>query len=375
MSRRLCCVLSALAVAARSFAFHPATVGKSTTWRLQPQQHRQHYQHHHHQQGVSTRRTFDSRGIASTPRWRRRRSLRLSGVGSTAAPPPPTQTTSRGGGGEDGIRVLTREESEAAIVSFAAAAKKRSRTQSDFTEYIGMLEGMRSWGEALTKKRVGCKRMVLGNFKRGNLVCISAAEVVWSTGYLSRDVRLSLRLLVVNPKYGMRKVGFETIKRMKAFGMHNALLLDLSPLMAVPSLRVFCLESTQTLDEDPEGHFQDPLVQQYNSRVRRSCYVLDDIPKWADLGPYWYEGVLPRGVRFFFRKRFHAVNEYEVTLQRPGAGLSTGSGTVGGARVIPMDEAEAAKEIPGHGKVREIERRLASRLLEEMQGENPVLTD
>ena len=32
------------------------------------------------------------------------------------------------------------------------------------------------------------------------------------------------------------------------------------------------------------------------------------------------------------------VNEFEVTLERPGAGLSTGSGTVGGARVIPMEE-------------------------------------
>lgn len=32
---------------------------------------------------------------------------------------------------------------------------------------------------------------------------------------------------------------------------------------------------------------QDPLVQQYYSRVRRCCYVLDDIPDWADLGPYW----------------------------------------------------------------------------------------
>lgn len=164
-------------------------------------------------------------------------------------------------------------------------------------------------------------------------------------GYLSRDVRLSIPLLVVNPKYDMRKVGFETIKRMQKFGMQNAvshvvgpwcfvcisrfllvcalrtkgffalvplvfvflvlllshqgscrrgalnglaqpaciyflygvwrdfpfcrpvlphvpfrstkqLLLDLSALMEVPSLRVFCLESTQTLDEDPEGMFQ-----------------------------------------------------------------------------------------------------------------------
>lgn len=36
----------------------------------------------------------------------------------------------------------------------------------------------------------------------------------------------------------------------------DQLLLDLSALMEVPSLRVFCLESTQTLDEDPEGMYQ-----------------------------------------------------------------------------------------------------------------------
>ena len=44
-------------------------------------------------------------------------------------------------------------------------------------------------------------------------------------------------------------------------------------------------------------------------------------------------------------------------------------------------QAEAAKEIPGHGKVREIERRLASRLLEEVRmghlvmDRNPVVVE
>lgn len=41
------------------------------------------------------------------------------------------------------------------------------------------------------------------------------------------------------------------------------LLLDLSALMAVPSLRVFCLESTETLDEDPEGMFQVRKTRKY----------------------------------------------------------------------------------------------------------------
>lgn len=37
------------------------------------------------------------------------------------------------------------------------------------------------------------------------------------------------------------------------------------------------------------------------------------------------------------------VNEYEVTLRRPGPGVSTGSGTVGGARVISIDEVTAVQ--------------------------------
>lgn len=304
---------------------------------------------------------------------RRAERLRLSGTGSTVAPPPISQAT-RYGGGEDGVRVLTREESAAAVRSFAEGAKRHRRVEAEYKEYMGMLAGMRDWREGLAVKRMGCKRMILGNFKRGKLCCIAAAEVMWRGG-LNRDVRICLRLIIVNPMYDTREIGFETVNEIKSFGTQNALLLDVSPLMAVPNQRIFCLASPKTLDEDPERVFKDPLIQQYYSRVRRSCYVLDGIPEWADLGPYWYEGALRDSVRFFFRKRLKAVNEYEVTLQRPGAGLSTGSGTVGGARVIPIDEAEASQDIPGHLKVREIERRLSSRLLEEMQGENPVLSD
>lgn len=49
----------------------------------------------------------------------------------------------------------------------------------------------------------------------------------------------------------------------------DQLLLDLSALMEVPSLRVFCLESTQTLDEDPEGMFQ---VSDVDIFVTSKCF-------------------------------------------------------------------------------------------------------
>lgn len=48
-----------------------------------------------------------------------------------------------------------------------------------FDSHACAFSRMRAWGEALSVKRVGCKRLMLGNFKRGKLCCIAAAEVVW----------------------------------------------------------------------------------------------------------------------------------------------------------------------------------------------------
>lgn len=51
----------------------------------------------------------------------------------------------------------------------------------------------------------------------------------------------------------------------------DQLLLDLSAMMEVPSLRVFCLESTQTLDEDPEGMFQVSHVVVNRDDIKLAC--------------------------------------------------------------------------------------------------------
>jgi hypothetical protein len=77
------------------------------------------------------------------------------------------------------------------------------------------------------------------------------------------------------------------------------------------------------------------------------------VPEWADLGPYWYEGKTPDGIAFWFRKRSPALlNEFEVSWDHPKAGNATGSGTVGGARVICMHEIDQCKDISGWSKVR-----------------------
>lgn len=46
-------------------------------------------------------------------------------------------------------------------------------------------------------------------------------------GGLDRDVRICLRLIVVNPMYDMRTVGFETMAELKSFGTQNAVSCDL----------------------------------------------------------------------------------------------------------------------------------------------------
>jgi hypothetical protein len=71
-----------------------------------------------------------------------------------------------------------------------------------------------------------------------------------------------------------------------------------------------------------------------------------------DLGPFWYEGRTPDGVTFWFRKRNpNQLSEFEVSWNHPEAGNATGSGTVGGARVIGIGELERCTDIAGRAKV------------------------
>ncbi|CAM9340737.1 unnamed protein product [Discosporangium mesarthrocarpum] len=189
---------------------------------------------------------------------RARRMLSMSAGSSLAPPKTPKATDRGGGGGEEGLRLLTPEESESALQVFQEEAKRSRQNQAEYDEYMEVLERMRAWGLGLSKKKkMGCKRLIIGNFARGKLCCIVAAEVLWSGAALrSRDVRISLSLMVFNPRHNRKTVGFETLDALKDFGMQNALLLDLAPLMSVPSLRMFSLASTGTLDKDPETLFQ-----------------------------------------------------------------------------------------------------------------------
>jgi hypothetical protein len=65
------------------------------------------------------------------------------------------------------------------------------------------------------------------------------------------------------------------LESLKALGRDNALLLDCTRLRDVPCLRVFALGGIRTLDADPE--VVDPQKLYYKARVKRSCFVLDDV--------------------------------------------------------------------------------------------------
>jgi hypothetical protein len=83
-----------------------------------------------------------------------------------------------------------------------------------------------------------------------------------------------------------------------------------------------------------------------------ACTQVPDSDAAYDLGPFWYEGRTPDGVTFWFRKRNpNQLSEFEVSWNHPEAGNATGSGTVGGARVIGIGELERCTDIAGRSKV------------------------
>lgn len=56
--------------------------------------------------------------------------------------------------------------------------------------------------------------------------CLPACRLSFVIGHfrggLNRDVRICLRLIIVNPMYDTREIGFETVNEIKSFGTQNA---------------------------------------------------------------------------------------------------------------------------------------------------------
>ncbi|KAG5180797.1 hypothetical protein JKP88DRAFT_323058 [Tribonema minus] len=273
-----------------------------------------------------------------------------------------------GGGDGDGLRPMTAAQVKEALANYKAGAFKYCQSSAEQKEQLEMISMMREWADTFEKyKRIGCKKMTLGSYRAGRLLSVAALQIEWR-GFPERDVRMVVRLLALNPMHDKRIVGFEMMESLKALGRDNALLLDCSALREVPCLRVFALGSIRTLDADPE--LVDPRKLFYKSHVKRTCFVLDNIPEWADLGPFWFEGTTHDGVSFWFRKRTPMLlNEFEISWDHPKAGNATGSGTVGGARVIGIGELDQCKDIKGWAKPE----KSSTMHMEEDVGEDPEM--
>jgi hypothetical protein len=239
------------------------------------------------------------------------------------------QTSTRtGGGGDsgDGLRPLTIQQVSEAVSSF----RKRSASEED---QLALLDKMVEWASGMSERRLGTKRMSLGLYQGGKLVCMSGAEVRWGRGPPNQDVRLAVAFLIPEPSGNRRVLGFEMMDALKDMAKHNALLLDTAALQEDAASRIFVLENSLGMEADPEA--MNPLIRKLDSSMRRTSFVLDDVQ--SDIGPFWHAFTLDeKDITFFFRRRFSSMREFEVSWTRPQAGNSNGYGTVNGCRVIDV---------------------------------------
>ena len=90
--------------------------------------------------------------------------------------------------------------------------------------------------------------------------------------------------------------------------------------------------------------------QLYTSVNKSPVLYLDGLSNDVNLGHFWYEATVTHlfhtelVVSLYFR--WKKYNEYEISFSRPTTGTDFGSGTVGGALVLPVDSTAIEGKVP-----------------------------
>ncbi|CEL92665.1 unnamed protein product [Vitrella brassicaformis CCMP3155] len=307
----------------------------------------------------------------------------LSAVATPPAPPP-TVTEKRHGGGGDGLRVLSQEEALSATERWlqvltigsslsdtddGSGAGGRGAVTSD---EVDVLVRMRQWAGSL--EAMHRNRRCVGWFCSHRLRAIGCLHI----GRSSSINTMKLIYMALNPTFpGERdRAALDLLREIRELGKENAMIVDLTALKDFPSLMKFWLDgSFTTLDIEPVTN--DPRVVRHKALLRSPTLTIDG--PWPDLPFYWFQSECDDGCAFYFRRRFRSNTEFEVLFEPPRVGVSmTGSGTVGGALIVPLIPSPSNKQdvsIPGNvsmgrgqlSAVCAIRRRLKERLDTMMQ--------
>ena len=270
-----------------------------------------------------------------------RTELRMSSM--IAPPNTPTKRKRLGGGGsDDGLRKLTVDEYTNTLEQWLKDWKRRNdgrvRIGAEMHPDLKLIHQMMEQKMELSDNG-RTPKFALGLFNNGRVTSVAVVEL------LRRNMpwTLSISVMHSNPKFGKR-VSATMLGELKTMAEENSLLLDLTPLEAIPSLASLAREDAYRVAPPPTMS-DDPKVNEYRKVIAKfPSLVLDGLPEDADLGPYWYSATLPDGVDFYFKRRSRRHNEFFVSVDNPEDEKEKGGGRA------PSRSARSPREIgASHG--------------------------
>lgn len=273
----------------------------------------------------------------------------------------------RGGDNENGIRLLSKSECTSTVSKWFRKLGLVSGSQSiDRLNALLELENFSNIMPGIKPRRE--ELIAFGEFIDGNVECL--ATVRWHKNTFPAEMEVLNILAGPKSNRGDKELGLSMTNFICEMCRENSIFPNFTSLENLSHLRKLNFrESLRKFgwsnEEDLESlstagklvyvnvgkNLNDVVVCNMYLSVNKSPVVcLDGLTKEVDLGHFWYETKVRHMknsdlvVPLYFRRKKY--NEYEISFTRPRTGINNGSGTVGGALVLPVDSNMLGKAIP-----------------------------
>ena len=285
--------------------------------------------------------------------------LSVDKVAFVRGPPANTITGGKGGGREYGIRLVSKKECQETVIKWHKTLCVAS-TGKDM-ESLEMLLDIENLSQLMPGTRPKRREIIaFGDFVDGSIEVLGI--ILWKKVLFPDEMEV---LAIMNaPRSTESDKHFDMLQYICDMCKDNAIIphfsrLEKYELFRLPKYRKFLDYSALGKDGShcpPESDANQDCIIEYINCNRASTVFLDDPYLDVDLGPYWYTTTILSAniksdlnspnehssqlpINFYFRKKIGKRDNYEIEMSfsKPLTGVQSGSGTVGGALIIPVN--------------------------------------
>lgn len=256
----------------------------------------------------------------------------------------------RGGGGENGIRLISKVECEETIQKWFKIVGIANGSQS--LEQFEMMLKLQRFAEVMPGlKPLRNELIALGDFNDGKIECLAA--ICWNKKLFPAEMEV---FMLVNAPRSIEDRSVDMMNFIVDMCLDNGILAIFSRLEKYDHFQQakfseFLKHGSNC--NDSSCFIDDSISTMYRDVNKAPLFCIDMVPEANHLyfrdigGPYWFCDKVTHASKphlstnFYFRQKIPGrAYEYEILFLRPETGTSHGSGTVGGALIVEVDESD-----------------------------------